>query len=308
MLLYSANKANYSQIQRKLLKNLATFASLTQALIIMKKILTLIVISLLTLTFQYTNAQEKETLVLIETNMGKIKVKLYNETPKHRDNFIKLVKDGTYTDLLFHRVIKLFMIQGGDVTSKDAPMDKHLGDGELGYTIPAEILYPRYFHKRGALCAARTSDEVNPEKESSSSQFYIVTGKFYTDHELDKMEAERVENLKKEIYSKYGATENDTLKAYGPASEKTPFTIKLDSLARLGIKEFKERFPKIHISPEQREVYKMQGGTPVLDGNYTVFGEVVDGMKTVEKISMTATNENDRPLKNIKMKMKIVEK
>lgn len=134
--------------------------------------------------------QEKETLVLIDTDMGKIKVKLYNETPQHRDNFIKLINEGRYDGLIFHRIIKQFMVQGGDVTSKDAPIDKPLGDGDLGYTVPAEIVYPKYFHKRGALCAARTGDDTNPERASSATQFYIVTGKFFTDMELDKKEAE----------------------------------------------------------------------------------------------------------------------
>lgn len=274
----------------------------------MKRIPAIIILLLLLVSLHTLSAQEKETLVLIETSMGKIKVKLYNETPKHRDNFLKLVKDGTYTDLLFHRVIKLFMIQGGDITSKDAPMEQHLGDGELDYTIPAEFVFPKYFHKRGALCAARTSDDVNPEKASSSCQFYIVTGKFYTDHELDKMEAERVQKLHSSIFDQYGVSEADTLKAYARAEEKTPEAIEKDALARKAMEEFKARFSEIHITPEQREAYKLQGGTPSLDNNYTVFGEVVDGMKTVEKISMVATNENDRPLKNVKMKMKIVEK
>ena len=121
--------------------------------------------------------QATETRVLMHTNKGDIKLKLYNDTPLHRDNFIKLVKEGQYNGLLFHRVIKDFMIQGGDVTSKDAPMNKQLGAGDLGYTVPAEFRYPKYFHKKGALCAARTGDEVNPEKASSASQFYIVTGK-----------------------------------------------------------------------------------------------------------------------------------
>ncbi|MCE5226844.1 MAG: peptidylprolyl isomerase [Porphyromonadaceae bacterium] len=129
-------------------------------------------------------------MVQIDTDMGKIKVKLYNETPQHRDNFIKLVKESRYDGLLFHRIIKQFMVQGGDVTSKNAPIDSLLGNGDLGYTVPAEIVYPKYFHKRGALCAARTGDEENPERASSSSQFYIVTGKFFTDMELDKKEKE----------------------------------------------------------------------------------------------------------------------
>jgi peptidylprolyl isomerase/peptidyl-prolyl cis-trans isomerase B (cyclophilin B) len=136
-------------------------------------------------------AQEKETVVLIDTEMGKIKVKLYNEMPLHRDNFVKLVNANQYEGLLFHRVIKQFMIQAGDVTSKDAPAEQKLGDGDLDYTIPAEIVYPKYFHKKGQLCAARTGDDLNPERASSATQFYIVTGKHYTERELDKMEQER---------------------------------------------------------------------------------------------------------------------
>ena len=202
-------------------------------------------------------AQEKETLVLIDTDKGKIKVKLYNDTPLHRDNFIKLVNESQYEGLLFHRIIKQFMVQGGDITSKDAPLDKKLGDGDLGYTIPAEIVYPKYFHKRGQLCAARTGDELNPEKESSASQFYIVTGKHYTERELDKMEQEK----------------------------------------------------NIKLTPEQREAYMIQGGAPHLDGSYTVFGEVITGMKVVDKIQFVETDLNDRPTKNIKIKsMKIVKK
>ena len=200
-------------------------------------------------------AQEKETKVLIVTDKGKITVRLYNETPLHRDNFIKLVNANHYDGLLFHRVIRQFMIQAGDIESKDAPKDKKLGEGDLGYTIPAEIVYPRYFHKFGQLCAARTGDDLNPEKASSASQFYIVTGKFYTDNELNKMELER--NFK--------------------------------------------------LTPEQRQAYMTEGGAPHLDGAYTVFGEVLKGMKVVDKIQFLPTDVNDRPLKNIKIKsMKIV--
>lgn len=157
----------------------------------MKRLLTIMLIAIMALSVPFNQAtaqEEKETLVQIDTNMGKIKVKLYNDTPQHRDNFIKNVKENLYNGLLFHRVISQFMIQGGDINSKDAPADKHLGDGDPDYKIPAEIVYPTHYHKAGALCAARTSDEVNPQKESSASQFYIVTGKFYTSMELDKME------------------------------------------------------------------------------------------------------------------------
>lgn len=209
------------------------------------------------LTNVHSQAQDVETLVQIDTDMGKIKVKLFNDTPQHRDNFIKNVKEKRYDGLLFHRVIKQFMIQGGDIDSKDAPMDKHLGDGDPGYTIPAEIVYPKYFHKRGMLCAARTSDDENPERASSGTQFYIVTGKFYTEMELDKME------------------KNDN---------KT-------------------------FTPEERQAYMLEGGTPHLDNKYTIFGEVVKGIKVVDKIQFVETNEDDRPLKNIKIKtMTIVDK
>ena len=146
--------------------------------------------------------ETNETQVLMKTSLGNIKLKLYNETPQHRDNFIKLVKEGTYNGLLFHRVIKDFMIQGGDVTSKDAPMSKQLGAGDLGYTVPAEFVYPKYFHKKGALSAARTSDEVNPERESSASQFYIVTGKVYSDSELAQMEKQKEGRLKQSIFAR----------------------------------------------------------------------------------------------------------
>lgn len=205
----------------------------------------------------HLQAQEVETLVLIETDMGKIKVKLFNDTPQHRDNFIKNVKEKRYDGLLFHRVIKQFMIQGGDIDSKDAPTEQHLGDGDPGYTIPAEIVYPKYFHKRGMLCAARTGDDENPERASSATQFYIVTGKFYTEMELDKMEKK----------------------------ENRTFT------------------------PEERQAYMLEGGAPHLDNKYTIFGEVVKGMKVVDKIQFVETNEEDRPLKNIKIKtMEIVDK
>ena len=151
--------------------------------------------------------ETKETLVVMDTTLGKIKFKLYNDTPQHRDNFIKLAKAGQYDGLLFHRVIKDFMVQGGDVTSKDAPMNKQLGAGDLGYTIPAEINYPKYFHKKGALCAARTGDEVNPEKASSASQFYIVTGKKYSEAELGQMEKQMEGRLKQAIFNRL-QTEN----------------------------------------------------------------------------------------------------
>lgn len=223
----------------------------------MRRLFSLLALCLMVFASLPIQAQDKETLVLIETDKGKIKVKLYNDTPLHRDNFLKLVKEHRYDGLLFHRVIKQFMIQAGDINSKDASMDKHLGEGELDYTIPAEIVYPKHFNRRAAFCAARLPDDENPEKASSANQFYIVTGKFFTSMELDKMESEK--NMK--------------------------------------------------FTDEQRQAYMMEGGAPHLDGNYTVFGEVVDGMKVVDKIQFVETNSDDRPTKNIAIKtMRIVEK
>lgn len=164
--------------------------------------------------------ETNETQVLMKTNLGNIKLKLYNETPQHRDNFIKLVKEGTYNGLLFHRVIKDFMIQGGDVTSKDAPMSKQLGAGDLGYTVPAEFVYPKYFHKKGALSAARTSDEVNPERESSASQFYIVTGKIYSDSELAQMEKQKEGRLKQSIFARLQKENAAKIKAAYQSGDK----------------------------------------------------------------------------------------
>lgn len=203
------------------------------------------------------HAQESETLVLIETNLGKIKIKLFNDTPLHRDNFIKHVKSNHYDGLLFHRVIKHFMVQAGDINSRNADHETQLGDGELDYTIPAEIVHPKYYHKRGMLGAARTPDEENPDKVSSATQFYIVTGKHYTEMELDKMSKEK----------------------------------------------------DIHFTDEQKQAYMLEGGTPYLDGSYTLFGEVVSGMKVVDKIQSQETDTNDRPYKDIRIKsMKIVDK
>ena len=244
--------------------------------------------------------ETKETLVVMDTTLGKIKFKLYNDTPQHRDNFIKLAKAGQYDGLLFHRVIKDFMVQGGDVTSKDAPMNKQLGAGDLGYTIPAEFVYPKYFHKKGALSAARQGDNVNPEKESSGCQFYIVTGKVYNDSTLLGMEHQmnqaRLNNAfnalaqkhMKEIYKMRKANDEDGLydlqeKLFAQAQEEAA------------------KRPDFHFTKEQVETYTTVGGTPHLDGEYTVFGEVVEGMDIVDKIQNVKTDRSDRPEEDVKI-------
>lgn len=243
--------------------------------------------------------QMNETQVLMHTSMGDIQLKLYNETPKHRDNFIQLVKDGTYNGLLFHRVIKDFMIQGGDVTSKDAPMNKSLGAGDLGYTVPAEFNYPKYFHKKGALCAARTGDEVNPERASSASQFYIVTGKKYSETELNQMEKQLENRLKQSIFARLQAENKPKIMEYYRSGNKEELAILRDTLIGKTELEAEKRKDETKLPKELREIYKTEGGVPFLDNQYTVYGEVVKGIEVVEAIQNVKTNKQDRPTENV---------
>ena len=198
---------------------------------------------------------QKDVKVRMHTTAGVIDLCLYDETPKHKENFLKLVKEQQYDSLLFHRVIKDFMIQGGDPDSKNAPAGALLGEGDLGYTVEAEFMPQVYFHRRGVLAAARESDDVNPTKASSASQFYIVWGKVYTKEQLEAY---------KEFYKRRTGRE-------------------------------------LVITPEQEAVYTTVGGTPHLDGEYTVFGEVINGLEVVEKIQGVACDGNDRPLEDVRI-------
>lgn len=204
-----------------------------------------------------TTSKLPGTKIKLTTDSGVIVLRLYNQTPLHRDNFIKLVKQHYFDSLLFHRVIKNFMIQGGDPNSKNALPRIQLGNGGPGYTIPAEF-DTSLFHKKGALAAAREGDNVNPKKASSGSQFYIVQGKKFTDAGLDSVETFRLKGRK---------------------------------------------LPLSH-----REVYKTMGGTPHLDMNYTVFGDVESGLEVVDKIAGTVRDSSNRPLTDIRMKMRILKK
>lgn len=192
--------------------------------------------------------RDDHTYAIIETNLGNMKIMLYNTTPKHRDNFIKLAQEGYYDSLLFHRVINGFMIQGGDPDSRTAPAGQQLGMGGPGYEIDPEIGAP---HLRGALAAARNN---NPQKKSSGSQFYLVQGQIVNDAYLDQIETQK------------------------------------------GVK----------YSPEQRKMYKEVGGAPFLDNDYTVFGEVVEGMDIINKIASVQTDGNDRPLEPVRMAIHLV--
>lgn len=194
-----------------------------------------------------------QCLIQIETSMGTMIARLYDETPEHRDNFIKLANEGYFNDLLFHRVIDGFMVQGGDPNSRNAGMDVSLGAGGPNYKVDAEM-NEKFVHVKGALAAARQGDQVNPEKKSSGSQFYIVHGGKQSQDQLNMMEARK----------------------------------------------------GITYTPEAREKYETEGGTPFLDMEYTVFGEVIEGLDIIDKIAAVQTTQMDRPLENITMKISVI--
>ena len=241
---------------------------------------------------------ENETKLKIETSAGDIVVKLYNETPRHRDNFIKLAQDGTYEGTLFHRVIKDFMIQAGDPESKEAPQGKMLGAGDVGYTIPAEFVYPRYFHKKGALSAARQGDNVNPEKASSGCQFYIVTGKVYSDSTLLDMERQMNQLRLNNAFQALVQKNMKTIYKLRKDGNQDGLLDLQDSLIAQAEAQVDKEEP-FRFTPEQVQAYTTVGGTPHLDGEYTVFGEVLEGMDVVDKIQQVKTDRNDRPEKDV---------
>jgi cyclophilin family peptidyl-prolyl cis-trans isomerase len=253
---------------------------------------------------QSCNKKEEDRIVMIKTGYGDIKIKLYNETPRHRDNFIRLANEGFYNGLLFHRVINEFMIQGGDPDSRDAKPGVLLGNGGPGYDLPAEIHYPELFHKKGALAAAREGDRINPEKKSSGSQFYIVQGKTFTDEELDAVE-KRVDRMNRQsIYYKTLSLYSDSLLALQKDQKWDEFYAMQKKIQKIVDDKIKANPHKI--PPELREVYKTIGGTPHLDGNYTVFGEVIEGLNVIDSIAKVQTDTNDRPVKDIKMEVVVI--
>ena len=246
------------------------------------------------------------TKVRIRTTEGDIVVRLYDETPKHRDNFIKLVKEEFFNGTLFHRVIKDFMIQGGDPDSKNAPQGKRLRTGGPGYTIPAEFVYPKYFHKRGALSAARLADQVNPERESSGSQFYIVWGKVYKPQELKQMERQMEMQQEQAIFNQLAQAHREDILNFRRNRDRAGLQQLQDQLVEETQKKSEEiGAPKF--TDEQVKAYTTVGGTPFLDNQYTVFGEVEEGLDVVEKIQNAETLRDDRPKNDVSMTMEIIE-
>lgn len=242
---------------------------------------------------------EKRTQVEIKTSLGDIVVELYNETPKHRDNFLKLVKEGYYDGVLFHRVIKDFMIQTGDGSSKNAKKDDMLGAGDLNYTIPAEFVYPKFFHKKGALAAARTGDQVNPERASSGSQFYIVTGRVCNEDEMSMMEQRLEYGKKQSIFQSLAMQHRDEIIEMQRNGDQAGLEKLQNELIPLVEAEYAKDPAKF--TEEQRQAYSTIGGAPHLDGQYTVFGEVVKGLDVVDKIQNVTTGANDRPVDDVKI-------
>lgn len=257
---------------------------------------------------ELTRSAERENLntqckVKIQTTLGDIVVRLYDETPIHRDNFLKLAKGGYYDGTLFHRVIKNFMIQGGDPDSKGAPAGMPLGVGGPDYTLEAEIK-DGLIHKRGALAAARQGDQVNPERRSSGSQFYIVWGQVYNEGLLRQFSQQMKMQRMQDVLYKLASEHRDEIMQMRRDRNRSGLQELQDKLIAEAEKKTSD-FPGL--TEEQKNIYSTMGGTPHLDGQYTVFGEVEEGLDIVEMIQNTATGQGDRPVDDIEMKMSVIE-
>lgn len=265
----------------------------------MKRIFICLMLALTGVTMANASSAEKQadnqkTYVTVHTNQGDFTLMLYDDTPVHRDNFIRLCKDGTYEGVLFHRVIKDFLIQGGDPQSKERLPGKGYGDGDGGYVVYNEIL-PDHFCKKGALIDAKLGDDVNPTRMSAGTQFCVVQGKTFTDEQLDATEERMNEWHKNHLYhlARY------ELMLENPELSKIENGDLLNAKARERAEKQYAEQGKVTISPERREVYKTIGGTPHLDGTVTIFGELVEGQDIVEKITLMKTDEMDRPLSDV---------
>lgn len=249
------------------------------------------------------NAQtgNENTVISIKTTLGDIKIKLYDNTPIHRDNFIKLIQTGFFDGILFHRVIKDFMIQAGDPLTKAGSLSNS-SDTLNTYSIPAEFRADN-FHKKGALAAAREGNDINPDMRSSGTQFYIVQGIKYNDDDLNQAEQRINSNLKQGIFKKIIKETTDSLILSNTVINES----EVQEIASMKLFQFLADHKDYHINDAQRAIYKTIGGVPRLDGTYTVFGEVLEGLDVVDKISAVKTDSNDKPLEDVKIiKIKII--
>ncbi len=264
--------------------------------------LILVFLSTLFLTVQ---SQSKE--VQISTNFGTMKFRLYDDTPKHRDAFIELVKEGYYNGTLFYRVIQDFLIQGGSKSSKDAPPGKRIGYGDPDKTVDDEIL-SNYFHKKGALCAPRQPDEINPFKQSDISQFFIVKGRIHSLGELDTMEIAVNRPIRNKIVKKVFTSEIRTeLNKLKKEKKVTEFRELAQEVKDKIETEYNLQTGTIEFSEEQRKAYTTVGGYPDLDGKYTIFGECISGFSVIDKIAALKTDKNNRPFTDVKITVYVIE-
>lgn len=260
-----------------------------------------LLLAVMTSYSQTTMNADRDNAVAVEikTTAGDIIMTLFNDTPLHRDNFVKLVGEGYYDGLLFHRVIPEFMAQTGDPFSRTATPGQLLGEGGPDYLVDAEIKYPEHFHRYGAVAAARQSDELNPERRSSGSQFYIVTGKKYTAGQLRSMERKLNREREMEIGRRLNEQYRDSIMSLRKARNFSALTALQDEIIEKTDAEMRAnpfRFPE-----EVVEAYTTVGGIPHLDGEYTVFGQVVKGMDVVEKITQQPTDSMARPLEDVRI-------
>jgi len=265
-----------------------------------KKIILFSILTFL-LSCNAPGGSNENTVFVMQTTLGNIKIRLYDGTPIHRDNFIKLINSGVYEGISFHRVIKDFMIQAGDPETRPASSSV-LPDSLKDYSIPAEFT-TQYFHKKGALAAAREGNDVNPEMRSSGTQFYIVQGVKFTDDELNAAEQKINNNIKQGLFNRLLRATSDSLKSAGKIATEG----EIQEIASVKMFEFLTTNKDYKIPEEQRSVYKTLGGTPRLDATYTVFGEVIEGLEVVDKIAAVPTGAADKPITDVKiLKIKIV--
>ncbi len=271
--------------------------------LLIKGFLFLAVATISSCSFSQSKPVPEGPMVLIKTKYGNMKVVLYNETPLHRDNFMKLTKEGIFDSLLFHRVIKGFMVQGGDPKSKRAAKDQMLGDGDLNYTIPAEFR-PGLIHKKGVIAAARNGDEENPEQRSSATQFYLAQGKVYKLDDVPSIEQNLNGRATESLFLKLKAEKIDTLMLFQMARNQEGYDKVLAKLHQQAENQIAKN--PIKLTKQQIETYTTLGGIPHLDGAYTVFGEVTEGMAVIDSIAAQPTGEANRPIENIRMRIEVL--